>query len=224
MDKEADLKGRLIAQAMWSELEKIAQNTQGQEQGLTMETEQQPLDEGEEAPAHSIVGVNVDLLDKKRAKGYPIIQPPPGFVFVPDLQSFIPDPNQPGWMSAQEAMEAARNKSYYDAGQQDVVAQQAQQTMDSQVEQESAMAQEEAAQQEEMAAQQQAMASRAEQNAMNLAARKAKLGPDKMPGTGDEMVAAPSAPAEIVGSPQEPKPKQVRRTPGSRKIRIDIGR
>jgi len=164
---EEDQKGRRLAHYMWSELEKIANVAQGaapapgpgdQQSGELEGTVQREAEGTEEAsPAHGVVASRVEQIGDKAARGIPVIQPPPGFVFAPDLQSFVPDPNSPGWMEANQAMEAAKAKAFYVKGQQDLQQQQAQQQIDQTVAQQAeAAASQQAAEQQQAVAQQQA--------------------------------------------------------------------
>jgi hypothetical protein len=132
------------------------------------EAEEIPVEEGEEPPAHGVLGARVEQLDKKKARGIPIIQPPPGFVYAPDLAAFVPDPSQPGWMTMLQAEAAQSNKGYYDQGQHDLLAGQAQANVDQQVDQQNMAAQQQAEAEQQQGMQQQAMQQKAEQGAMNL--------------------------------------------------------
>jgi hypothetical protein len=237
---QVDHKARLLAHAFWGELEKIAQFTAGPgaPPPAQAEAEEIPVEEGEEPPAHGVLGARVEQLDKKKARGIPIIQPPPGFVYAPDLAAFVPDPSQPGWMTMLQAEAAQSNKGYYDQGQHDLLAGQAQANVDQQVDQQNMAAQQQAEAEQQQGMQQQAMQQKAEQGAMNLAARKAVMGADGQPGTGDEtgQVAAPPVPPSIAGGPpaaaeQAPSapPKKKKSKPkekkeGKESIRINIGR
>ena len=166
--QEHDLKGRRLAHYMWGELEKIAAGAgtdqqeagQGAPAGELEGNVQQGAEGAEEAsPAHGIVAARIEQLDDKKARGTPVIQPPPGFVYEPELQSFVPNEEDPGWMQIAEAQEAAKNQAIYAKGQEDMQVSQAQQQMDTQVEQETqqAVAEQEAGQQQ-AAIQQQATA------------------------------------------------------------------
>jgi hypothetical protein len=172
--KSDETRGKLIAHLMWSELEKLAalaseQTSAGEMQGPESAPgpqEIRPPTPDEEAPAHGIVGVKVEQLDQKKAKGIPVVQAPPGYVFAPELAAFKPNEADPGWMSEEQAMEAGRNKGWYDQGQHDTVAQQAQQKMDQQVQQQADMAV------QDQQAQQQAQV---QQASMNAEAQKAAV-------------------------------------------------
>jgi hypothetical protein len=160
---EADLTGRRLAHFMWDELEKIAQAGMGgasapeaggqQAAAGELEGAIQREAEGEEeaSPAHGVVAARVEQLDDKKARGTPVIQPPPGFVYAPELQAFVPDQSNPGWMQAEEAAEAAKAKSFYDQGQSDLQNQQAQAELDQRAEAET----QQAVAEQQMAAQQQ---------------------------------------------------------------------
>lgn len=89
---------------------------------------------GQDAIAE-ILGTEIESLDAKRARGYPIIQAPPGYAFNPDLSQFQPDPNQPGWMPEEEAAVAQQNQQMYQQGQQDQAQGAAQQELDTSIDQ-----------------------------------------------------------------------------------------
>ncbi len=185
---------------------------QGGQQQM-QQSEDQPQEDIEQPPAHGIVGTKVEQDGARFARGIPVIQPPPGFTYEPELHAFVPDPSNPGWMQAEQAMEAARNKSYYEQGSMDQNAQQAQQQMDQQVDQRAQMALQENAQVQQQQAQMGAMQQQAQQRAMNDAAKKNMMGQDKVPGTGDEPAlgggpagaadaaqsAMPTTPSDIAG-------------------------
>lgn len=191
-----DARGRFVVHAMWTELEKIAMSAvgvPGSHGALEGGIAAGPSSSAEEAsPAYGIVASRVEQLDPKRAHGIPILRPPPGYVYSPELTAFVPDQASPGWMSEQEAMEAARNRSWYEQGQSDLASAEAQQEMDSAVAQqaEGAIIQRQQAQQQ--AAIQQAMALRAQQKAMDSVARKRALeGPASTAGITDEGQSSP---------------------------------
>jgi len=183
-----------------------------------MEQQQAPAEESEEPPAHGVVGANIDLIDKKKAIGFPVIQPPPGMVFRPDLQAFVPDPMQPGWMTEIQAQAAQNNRNYFDAGQQFSLEQQAQAGLDQQVDEQSQAMQDQAA----MDQQYQGMQMQADQKAMDHASKKQMMGePVPAPGAGPALT-----PKSVAG---EPKPKPKKKKPAGGKpdkssIRINIGR
>lgn len=224
--QDQETRGRLLAQAMWTELEKIANDVTGQEAGTE-----------EPTPASGVVGAKIETKSEKEAKGTPILQPPPGYVFAPDLQAFVPDMNQPGWMPEQQAMQAQNNKGYYDAGAQDTVTQQAQQNLDGQVQQQA-----DAAQQQQMAEQQQVqqqaiMQQQAQQKGMDAAAKQQATGqtPTGQAGGNQQQVQMPQAgpeemvqpPPGVVGAPsaqQKLKKKPKKKAEGGKGIKIEIGR
>jgi hypothetical protein len=168
--REQDIRGRMIAQALFSELEKIAAQTMGEQTfagqmqgGVQNDASASAVLQNEESPAHGVVASRINQLDPRRAVSIPVLQPPPGYVYAPELASFIPNEQDPGWMPQETAIDASKNKGWYDQGQQDVVTGQAQQQLDSQVEEDvnaQAMQQQAIQQQQQiaaMAAQQQAV-------------------------------------------------------------------
>lgn len=56
------------------------------------------------APVHEFIGVKPQVLGAGKAKGIPVISPPPGYVYDPVLQAMAPDMEDPGWSGAPEAM------------------------------------------------------------------------------------------------------------------------
>lgn len=134
--KKADARGRLIAQEMFSELEKISSaqaNMEADAQGAetssdaSMENSAQNSADGAqeqertETPAHGVVASRVEQLEDNKAQGIPVIQPPPGFVYQPELKAFVPDESDPGWMSEPQAQAANENAAHYEKGREDVV-------------------------------------------------------------------------------------------------------
>jgi len=127
------------------ELEKIAQAAEAAPQAAASAADgggemqgavQQGASEGQEAsPAHGVVAARIEQLTDKKARGIPVIQPPPGYVYAPDLQAFTPREGDPAWMLAQQAAEAAKAKAYYVKGRQDAETIQAQQETDMKVQQ-----------------------------------------------------------------------------------------
>jgi hypothetical protein len=198
--REEDLRGRRLAHYMVDELEKIAQEgppqqTSPEQQvgGELQDGVQNDAGGGEASPAHGIVASRIEQLDPKTARGIPVLQPPPGFIYSPELVAFVPDENDPGWMAAQQAVEAARNKGWYDQGQEDVQTQQAQQEVDTQAQQQvdQVAAEEGQAQQQQMMAMQQQ-----EQEGQAMAKEKAKA-----------TMGGLRSPEGIVGAKPKPKAK-----------------
>jgi len=131
-----------------------------------------------------ILGTEIESLDQKRARGYPIIQAPPGYVFNPDLSQFQPDPNQPGWMPEEEAAVAQQNQQMYQQGQQDQAQGAAQQELDTSIDQQA----------QQLAGQQQQAQMQQQQQQMQMEKQMQKLQtPPSVSGA---------------GAPAEPKPKK----------------
>jgi hypothetical protein len=226
MFEDADLRGRRLAQYMWSELEKIAQGTgpvqqQGEQQSGALEGAVQREVEGDEeaSPAHGIVASRVEQLSDKKARGVPVLEPPPGMVYAPELQAFVPDPNNPGWMQAEQAAEAAKAQTFYQQGQADLQAQQAQAELDQKATVEAQqMAAQGAAQEQqqmaEMAAQQQAPQAQMQAEAREMAKQKAK-----------SVAGGLQTPGDIMGGEQEPKrSKPATKKPDQKGVTIKIGK
>jgi hypothetical protein len=160
----------------------------------------------EQAPAHQIVSPDIKQLDPRTAHSTPILEPPPGYVYAPELGSFIPNPQDPGWIAQGQAIEALRNKAWFDQGQQQQVQQAAQGQLD-----QAASQNLEAAAQEQQQAQQQQQVEQAANTEATLEAAKQE---------GKQMADAAGAPPnqgqpEYVGAQQaaqgprrKPKPKE----------------
>lgn len=133
----------------------------------------------ESAPAHGVVASRVNQLTPRRAVGIPVLQPPPGYVYSPELASFVPNEQDPGWVSQEQAIEAARNKGWYDQGQRDVAVQQAQAELDSRAEAGIQQAQMQQAQMQQQAAMQQAAQ---QQSMMAEAQRQGRINADRKNG------------------------------------------
>lgn len=128
----ADLRGRRLAHFMWDELEKIGK----QLMSPSPEEQQQAARSGaqaeEESPVQQALGNQIEKTEKNKARGFPILPAPPGYVFNPELQAFMPDMAQQGWMTEQQAAQAQNNQGYYQQGQQAQATQGAQAEADTQ--------------------------------------------------------------------------------------------
>lgn len=223
MFDDADLKGRRLAQYMWSELEKIAQGMgpvqqQGDQQSGALEgTVQREVEGDEEAsPAHGVVASRVEQLSDKKARGIPVLQPPPGMVYAPHLQAFVPDPNDPGWMAAEQAAEAAKAQTFYQKGQEDLQTEQAQAELDTQAATQVQQAAEaNAAEQQQQMAQQmaaeQAPQLQMQEEAKAMAKQKAKATAGGL-----------KTPDDIAGGQKPSKPAT--KKPGDKGVTIKIGK
>lgn len=98
-----------------------------------------PVGDQRDDPIAQVLGTEVERIDEKRARGYPIIAAPPGYIFNPELAAFVPDTSQPGWMPQDAAGVAQQNQGWYQQGQQDQVQGAAQQEADMQVDQQAQM-------------------------------------------------------------------------------------
>jgi hypothetical protein len=96
---------------------------------LSLETDE------DSSPVAGVVGTDIVQQDQHNARGIPVLQPPPGYVFDPDLQSYAPDQNMPGWMTQDGAQAADSHRNAYMKGKQDAVAEKAQHEINSGVEQ-----------------------------------------------------------------------------------------
>ena len=85
-------------------------------------------------PIVEILGASIEKLDDQKAHGIPIVEAPPGFIYNPELGAFVPNSEDPGWMTQPEAMQAQENANAYQAGQQDTQTQVAQSEADRQAE------------------------------------------------------------------------------------------
>jgi hypothetical protein len=225
---EADLKGRRLAQYMWDELEKISNVAQGaapapqaaeQQSGELQGSVQREVEGAEEAsPAHGVVASRVEQLSDKKARAIPVINPPPGFVFAPELQSFVPDPNNPAWMEANQAAEAAKAQTFYSKGQQDLQNAQAQQELEQQVTQQiQAIQQQQAAAQQQQAAEQQAALAAPMQQAEAQAKEQAKA-------QAKTTMGGLQTPQAVSGAPQAASPQPQQPSAAQKGVTIRVGR
>lgn len=227
-----DRRGRLVAQAMWSELEKIAQYTtlaQANSAPPQAMPGSEAIGEGgapteESSPLAPIMGTRVEPLSAKQARGFPIVPAPPGYVFAPDLQAFVPDMSQPGWIPEEAVPAAMNNKGYYDQGAADQATAGAQDELDKNVAQTADAAAQQAAADQQEAAMQEAAAMKAEQKAMTQAKKDQLTGGvaaagNAVPprGGAEESVGSPAA---ITGAGPRKSSKKGR----NKGIRIEIGR
>lgn len=106
----------------------------GQYEGAKALTHKEKRAFAESDPIAEVLGTEVEQLDQKRARGYPILQAPPGYVFNPELSAFVPDTQQPGWMPEEQVAQAQNNQQFYQQGQQDQQQGSAQQELDQGVE------------------------------------------------------------------------------------------
>ena len=247
IEKEAELRGMRLAHAFLNELERI-EATQVVKiamgvgldpaaDGGMQQSEDAPENEDEAAPAHGVVGTKIEQYGPKQARGIPMILPPPGYIYDQELAAFVPDPNNPGWMQAEQAMEAARNKAFYDQGHMDETVNRAQEEQDAQVDAQAQEMQMAGQAQQQDAAQFGEMKGQATQKALNTAAKQTYV--DGQPAPGMSM-AAPPTPAGIAGpSPAAPPKKPTVKRPEAKKaptkkpeakagggkgIKIEIGR
>tara|TARA_Y100001973_G_C5190050_1_gene330392 strand:- start:1135 stop:1647 length:513 start_codon:yes stop_codon:yes gene_type:complete len=123
-----DIRGRFIAHYFFDELEKIAQQDAAplvkEEQDNVPEEITRVRKSDEEMTPGQIFGTEIQKKKDGTVKAFPIFQPPPGFTFRPDLQGFVPDPQQPGWMNDKEsALADAKNSGYTQAQQENTLKQ-----------------------------------------------------------------------------------------------------
>ena len=108
---------------------RAAKTKEAQEQGH--DGAPQIIEDENGDPAVKIIGASIDKLDEKRAVGVPIVQPPPGYVYNPELGAFAPNSDDPGWLTEPEAMQAQQSSSAFQAGAQQASAAGAQREADS---------------------------------------------------------------------------------------------
>jgi len=164
----------------------------------------------EQSPAHQVVSPNIQQIDPRTAHSTPTLQPPPGYVYAPDLGAFVPNPQDPGWIAQQQAIEALRNKAWFDQGQQSQVQQAAQQQLD----QAAGQNMEAAAQQAQAEQQQQQVGQQADAEAQMTAAKE----------EGKQVADAAGAPPNQ-GQPEYSRPKRKQRSPKEDKgVVIRVGK
>ena len=123
-----ELRGRLLAHSFWSEMESITKIA-------------------EESRVQEIFGQSIQQINERRAVGVPVVEPPPGYIYRPELQQFVPDRDGGGWITDEQARVAQHTADAYEAGQQELGQQMAQQELDQHIggqieEQQAAAAQE----------------------------------------------------------------------------------
>lgn len=164
----------------------------------------------DQAPAHQILSPDIKQLDPRTAHSTPILQPPPGYVYAPELGAFIPNPQDPGWIAQAQAIEALRNRAWFAQGQQ----QQVQQSAQAQLDQAASQNIEEAQAQEQQQQQQQQVAQAADAQAQ-ISAAKAE---------GKQVADAVGAPPNL-GQPEYVGAKQTRQGPrGAKGVVIKVGK
>jgi hypothetical protein len=78
-------------------------------------------------PAVKVIGASIEKIDDMKAHGIPLVEPPPGFVYNPELRAFVPNENDPSWLTEPEAAMAAYTQAAYQKGNEDANTQGAQQ-------------------------------------------------------------------------------------------------
>lgn len=146
-------------------------------------------------PAVKVLGASIEKLDERKAHSIPLVEAPPGYVYNPELRAFAPDPEDPGWLTSPEAMQAAENQAAYQQGASDA-------------------AQQGAAQEAQSAAQSSLMGQEAQMAEEQMQQAQAQQG--QQPGAGAPQpgaaVQAPPTPSSIVGDhpmAQDGKPQQM---------------
>ncbi len=213
---EAEMRGRAVAQAMWSELELMNSVLVKVAFGSALRKTAEAFEHStpQESPVQGVVGSQVELQGDRKARGIPIIQPPPGFIYNPELAAFVPDQADPGWMEAAQAQQAANNKTYYDMGAQETQQQQAQAEMDQQAQ--AQIDQQQQAVAEQQAAMQQQGAQQPQQQGAQQAGAPQIATPAGIAGG----VTPPGAPA--VEDPAASKPNA--KTPKGQSITVKVGK
>lgn len=134
-----ELRGRLLVQAMWGELEKIAVAEEEASEPLSADKDPDNVElvntDAEEDPS-PVAGVMGNKIIQKgnQARGIPILQAPEGYSYRPDLQAFAPSPEQ-GWMANDQVAGSQAVQGAYQKGRQDEGVQRAQGEMSQSIEQ-----------------------------------------------------------------------------------------
>jgi hypothetical protein len=196
-----DIRGRVMAQYMWDELEKIAVEENTEQQSSQMEQGEGEEREKEESPIQGLAGTQILQEGAKRGRGIPVLDPPPGYMFNPELQSFVPDENMAGWMSQGDAENASALQGAYQQGQQDTKGQVAQEEVDRGVAQQSQQMQVEQQQGQMQQEQQQAQHSLLMQKAMKGAPQT----PQGVAGAATPLVQEPKIPGKSIKAATTPR-------------------
>ena len=141
--------------------------------------------EGEDGnPVVKVLGASIDKLDEMKAHGVPIVEPPPGFTYNPELRAFAPDESDPGWMTEPETAAAQQSAQSFEAGKEEATTEGAQVEADNQA--------------TEALTQQQAEAEKDTKGSKKSPGKKPVAKPAAAAGTPAPPVAPPS-PGEITG-------------------------
>ena len=114
---EFEMRGRLIVQAMWTELEKIAEaDGKPLEEDPDKEEMVDPEEVGE-SPVSGVVGSRI-VQKGLKARGIPVFDPPEGYEFRPELQAFAPSEDD-SWMTQDRALGGQAVQNAYNKGRED---------------------------------------------------------------------------------------------------------
>lgn len=137
-----DERGLFIMENFLSELEKIAEDGEIQQASLVKEemvdevSEIKRVKDPKVTSPGQMFGVQFSKMKDGSAKMKPLVLPVPGYTFKPELQRFVPDMNQPGWITTgQEMVARAKREGYIQAKKEEAMArlqQEATSFMDSQ--------------------------------------------------------------------------------------------
>lgn len=112
-----ELRGRMIVQSMWSELEKIATADGTPLEEDPDKDEMVDPEEVGESPVSGILGSRV-LQKGSKARGIPVFDPPAGYEYRPELQSFAPA-EADAWMTQDRVLGGEAVQNAYGKGRQD---------------------------------------------------------------------------------------------------------
>lgn len=140
LEKEAEARYGALLGYMWDEIEKIADSAAAKpDEAPTgkMEQSDEAKHFGEnvddESPIQGIVGTELISKESKKVRAVPVLDPPPGYTYDPEAAAFVPDLEDPGWVSEPAAAVANEKKTMYAQGRSDADTDRAQKEVEKKV-------------------------------------------------------------------------------------------
>ena len=124
IEKKAEARYESLLSYVWDELEKIADNVEGEGTAAgKLEQSEEAKHFGEnvddESPVQGVVGTEIITRDAKKIRAIPVLDPPPGYIYDPEAAAFAPNLEDPGWMQEPAAAVAGEKKEMYTQGRSD---------------------------------------------------------------------------------------------------------
>tara|TARA_Y100001970_G_C13879456_1_gene673124 strand:- start:73 stop:672 length:600 start_codon:yes stop_codon:yes gene_type:complete len=147
ISREEEARADRIVGYMWDEVEKIAESAApSQDEAPTgkLEQSEEARHFGEnvddESPVQGIVGTETITREAKKIRAIPVLDPPPGYTYDPEAAAFVPDLEDPGWVSEPAAAVANEKKTMYAQGRTDADTERAQKEVERKVDAEAQQA------------------------------------------------------------------------------------